>query len=136
MSPLDEAALRRPEFAHGEPIVLADGQSWYFPRPLLELYPVPGPDGTLRFDGTRRNFGEDFDRKLDTFVEAQGVDELNAMLDLAVDLLGRNYALQPADYGTLLPWRPRDEDNAAMWQAIVNAALGRDAPKPSAGGSE
>jgi hypothetical protein len=132
---LDEEALRRPEFVEGEPIELGDGQSWHFPRPVLELYPVPGPDGRLRFDGVRRSFGEDYDRKLDAFVAATGLDEMNAALEVAVDLLDRNYDLTPEDYGSLLRWRPGDEENAAMWQAIADVALGRDAPKPTAVGS-
>lgn len=136
MSRLDEAALRRPEFVEGEPIVLADGQEWTFPKPVLELYPIPGPDGRLRFEGLRRSFGEDYDRKIDAFADSPPAESLNALLDLAVDLLDRNYTLQPADYGVLLCWRPGDEDNEAMWHAITEVAMGRDAPKAGAVGSE
>lgn len=132
---LDESALRRAEFVEGETIVLGDGQGWEFPKPVLELYPVPGPDGRLRFEGLRRSFGPDYDRKIDAFAESDAGESLNALLDLAVDLLGRNYDLEPEDYAAILSWRPNDEANEEMWRSITAVAMGRDAPKAGAVGS-
>lgn len=135
---LDESALRRAEFVEGEAIPLGDGQSWSFPRPILEIYPTPGDDGVYKFEGVRRRrFGPDFERKLDAFAATAGAgyrEQLEALLQVAVDLLGRNYDLKPEDYGVLLPWRPRDEANDAMWGAIAEVA-GGFAPKAEAVGS-
>ena len=39
---LDEAAKRKPNFdeRNAAPVVLADGQTWYVPKPWLEVRPV------------------------------------------------------------------------------------------------
>jgi hypothetical protein len=127
-------------------IVLGDGQLWQLPKPTMradgwtvEFRPVVNADGTLSFDsGHKRfepDFGPDYEQKLEAFMRADGgADEANALLALAWELLSRNYALAPADLGRLLPLRPNDETNNAMWQAIVDVALGR-APKLTASGS-
>lgn len=138
MSPLDESALRRPEFVEGDRIRLCDGQEWSFPRPIVEIYAVPGDDGIYRFEGMRRRrFGPDFDRKLDAFAATAGKtyrEQLESLLQVAVDLLGRNYDLKPADFGELLAWRRDDESNDDMWRAIAEVA-GGFAPKADAVGS-
>jgi hypothetical protein len=36
---IDEESHRLPNFLGGEPIVLADGQEWQFPKPMLEFCP-------------------------------------------------------------------------------------------------
>jgi hypothetical protein len=133
---LDERALRKPEFVEGEPIRLGDGHVWHFPRPIVEAYAVPDASGHFRFDGIRRRqFGAEFDRKLDAFRASDGLaDQMEALLNLAVDLLSRNYDLKADEFAQLLVWRPGDDDNFATWQAIADVAGGY-APKAEAVGS-
>ena len=129
-----EAEKRKPGFTPGVPIVLSDGQAWEFPRPtvaITEFIPTFGPDGAIGA-GARRRFGGDYDAKLEAFQAAGGgVAELTALFALAVDLLGRNYDLTPAEYQRILVFRPGDETNRETWQAIANVAQGDDGPKPS-----
>src|SRR6478609_408675 len=39
MDRVDEKSLRREDFVGGVPIVLADGQEWYFAEPLVRFVP-------------------------------------------------------------------------------------------------
>jgi hypothetical protein len=131
MPRLDEADRRLPTFREGVPILLADGQSWHFPRPTIELFPTFDADGQVAdFDG-RPSFGPDYDDKLESFYAAEkGPSELKALMVLAVDLLGRNYRLGPIDFARLIRYRKEDEANRKMWQAIADTAQG-NGPKPS-----
>jgi hypothetical protein len=125
MPELVESERRLATFREGVPIVLADGQTWHFPRPTIELFPTFDEEGRVAdFDG-RPSFGPDYDDKLDAFVQAEkGAAELKALMVLAVDLLGRNYRLCPGDFVRLLRYRKGDEANRAMWQAIADTAQG------------
>jgi len=132
---LDETALRRPEFAGGVPVQLGDGQVWTLPKPGLMLRPEFGPDGRPTFGKFRPAWGEDYEAKVDAFLEASdGFDQIVALLVLAVDLLERNYALDDGAIGQLLPRIIGDEANDAMWEAVRDVALGVG-PKPTPAGS-
>lgn len=131
-SPLERPRRRQPFDARGAAVVLADGQTWTLPKPLLGLFPEVGADGTPRFGVQPRfHFGARYDALIDAFAESDdGVAEANALLALALDLLGRNYDLAGLDLGALLPRLFHDDRNAEMWRAIAEAALGK-APKPT-----
>ena len=121
--PAAESDCRRPTFEAGVPIVLADGQVWHFPRPGFELFPVVGPDGRVAEIGRAATFGAEFEDLLESFYQ-DNVDRLRVMFDLAVDLLGRNYALSAADYRRLLRFRRGDPGREAMWRQILDVAEG------------
>ena len=127
-----ESDCRRPAFADGVPIVLADGQPWTFPRPLLGLFPERGDDGALRFgEKARFNFGRDYDGLVDELLAADdGKAEATALLQLAADLLSRNYAVPADGLCSLLPRLIGCDRNAEMWREIADVALGRG-PKPT-----
>jgi hypothetical protein len=139
--PLDERALRRPEFVEESvPIALCDGQEWYFPVPPGEFFPVT-LDGDLAVGG---GFGPGYDAKLQALAAAwRGVAEAEAgagargehyaavnkaVMALGIDLLLRNYDLDVAQVGTLLRFRPRDPANAEMWRQVADAAKGITPP--------
>lgn len=128
----DEAAARRPDFEPGVPVTLADGQPWHFRRPTVEMYPAIGEGGSV---SVGYSFGPAYDAMMDDLeAAAPGVDQVAALMKLAVHLLRPNYDLTPADYRALLPFRGGDEANAAMWQSIAATALGTGGKKPSGGG--
>ena len=131
MPPVDEASRRRAPFTGGVPVLLADGQAWTFPRPLLGLMPEVGSDGKVRFgENLRFNFGEAYDALVDAFAESEDWRaESEALLALALDLLGRNYDLSGLALGEILPRLLNDEGNADMWRAVAEVAVGK-APKP------
>lgn len=136
----DEPSLRRPEFRGGVPITLGDGRPWTFPPPELDALCV-----TLDGDGRptvapASRFGAAYDDLVDAYLEAEpGLGELTALAALAVDLLGRNYALEPRDYRRLLRFvpgeSPEGEASRAMWHDISGVALGRGPKGPTASGS-
>lgn len=107
------------------PIALADGQAWHFPRPTIDVFPAFRDDGAVELAG-RPSFGPAYDDLIDAFHQAATpADQLRALFALAIDLLGRNYDLAPADFTRLLRFRGGDPECEATWQQIVDVALGR-----------
>ncbi len=124
---IDERTRRRPDFGAGEPIVLADGQAWHFPRPVVSLFPIVGPDGRLADLGGRATFGRDYDDLLRQLHTAPGpVDQLRALFALAIDLLTRNYELTGPELSRLLEYRDGDPENASTWSRIAEVATGNN----------
>lgn len=132
---LDEPAARKPEFDQGNsvPIVLADGQAWWFPKPWLEFYPPPPGQDLI---GAIFTLGPDFEAARRAVEAKTAGDQVVAMFALARIMLGFHYELSDADYGRLLRFRPDHGPTIAMWQAIIDVATGssEDSPKPSGDG--
>ncbi len=133
---LDELALRRQEFqADSNPVVLADGQTWWLAKPTVSL--------KLRFVGgrstgfqSRTNFGAEFDQLVSAVTSADpGTDELYlAASNVAADLLARNYSLTDDDLGSLFDFPDDSIGFMDTLKIAMNTARGLDAPKPSTGG--
>lgn len=126
---IDEARWRRAD-AVGEPVTLSDGQTWLFRRPLITFRPIV-EHGKVAFDTTGS-----FDPLIEAYIDAEPgtPDELNALLNLAVEMLRPNYDLTTEELVRPLVWR-NDPEIKDMWRAISDVALGV-APKASAVGSE
>lgn len=128
---LDETALRRPEFEPGVAITLSDGQEWHFPRPVMaDFYPAFNREGELVLT-PGSSYGPPYDALVDAFIMADSVgDEHLTLVALALDLLRRNYAIEPFHLRYLLrlkrPDDPGHEANEEMWAEIAAVALGRD----------
>lgn len=135
-TPLDEKALRRPDFRGGRAVTLADGQAWYIPCPEVDLAPTFLDDGSLGDVMTQTTFGPEFDGLVAAVPSARSQrEEAVAMIRLGHDLLGRNYDLRPADYGRLLRYRvSRDDEEGEGLSGIYLVAAGI-APKASTAGS-
>lgn len=141
---LDEIALRRPEFdeAGSIGIVLADGQTWFFPRPAIELFPT-GLSGKL---ASRTTLGPDFDRAIDALISIPAADDsdpqaaieseaayLSAQFRLAALMLSRNYQLEDADWKEILRFSYQSDTYKDMWDDIFTVARGSaPGPKPTA----
>jgi hypothetical protein len=133
---LDEASFRRPDFEDGTPIRLADGQEWIFPRPYIRFVPAEGEGGTLAFGGRRRTLGPAFDRFFGAMIESDDeTTQATAALNLAATMLLHNYDLDIGHIQTLLAYDPDSDESAAVWERIVDVAMGTS-PKASAVGSD
>lgn len=136
--PLDEIALRTPEFRDGPKVRLADGQEWTFPRPRFRVFPAEARDGEVT-PGYRPTYGAAFDRMLELFfgVESCTTGDLFEMrFKAACDLLRRNYRLSTADLATLLFYEEDDAESEARWSAIDAILVGAPPKKgPSPDGS-
>lgn len=134
---IDEKAKRKPGFvpdAASEGIQLADGQVWYFAKPVVEFFPS-FVDGRATF-GATATFGADFDAKVKALDDAtRAAEYYPALFTLAMDLLGRNYDLTESDHATILRFRAGDPASTEAESAIFSVALGV-APKPKPAPSE
>lgn len=134
--PLDEKALRKPEFVEGIRVRLGDGQEWSFPKPRLRLVPGRAEDGSFELKN-RPTFGEH--RQADLAAVLAGPKEdaddglfnwLQARIRLVCGLMLDNYNLEDADLEVLLPYEFGDESITEMWNDIHAAIMGQ-APKAS-----
>src|SRR5947209_20097825 len=98
---VEEHSLRRPSFADGTRITLADGQAWSFPDQ------PPSKDDPEHL-ALLRGVSEAED----------DAERLRAELALTIFLLSRNYNLLPQDYRAILEFDPGDTALAAMQHAI------------------
>lgn len=106
---------------------LADGQDWYFPRPMLELRP--------RFDGAKPvaltkhvTWGEELDAMVQEIATAEpGEALILAVLRLGGDLLLRNYDLLQGELERLFRYRVNDPTGQSdeMLKAVIDVATGR-----------
>ncbi len=134
---LSEQELRRPEFSEGHKAALADGQEWTFPRPVLRFRPARGQDGKLGMGG---DWGHDLEyrRLRDALVDVDQENTFEMMslqIQIAANLILRNYALSDDDLGSLIYFDFADPCNAEMWEGLTDVIFASP-PKRSPVGSD
>lgn len=134
---LDEKSLRKPEFSEGYKVKLADGQEWTFPKPLVWECRFVFEDEKATM--LRKFPSEHIDAISDIF-DSDGIEQIEKCANLAAKLLKRNYELGNDDLRSLLVYRldedgHQTEENAEMWDSIMEVAMGASGPKVSAVGS-
>lgn len=108
----EEKALRLPGFRLGAMVRFADGQERMLSAPP-EASEEPEDVG----------FGPDYQAMLIAILEAEGESEQRlAELCLTIYLLGRNYALDPEDFQSLLEQPPDDPTRTTLQAAIREIA--------------
>jgi hypothetical protein len=119
---------------HCAPVVLADGQTWFLPKPWLEIRPT--------FRGGRAESAYPvltYGPELDALVEAIGncediTNTVSAVASLAAYLLQRHYRLTDPDLDRLLCLRVDDESSGDWIGRVIEVATGRSGPKVSSAG--
>jgi hypothetical protein len=133
---LDEFGLRLTNFDEDNsvPVVLADGQLWWFPKPWLEIRP--------QFEGGRATGNVNvltYGPEIDALLAAQaGCEEFEeqmvAVASLAAYLLQWHYVLTDPDLDLLLAYRVGDAASQAWVARVIEIATGHSGPKrPRAG---
>lgn len=119
--PLDEAALRRPEWTEGTKVRLCDGQEWTFPRPVIGFTPVR-KDGVWTAE-QRPPYGDEFQAEKTAYLAMprdtmdQYVAWVGKRINLAAELLYRNYDLTDDQLVELLDMSD-DDQCIDMWNQI------------------
>ena len=138
-----EASRRKPDVDLDicTPIMLADGQEWWLPRPWLEIVPH-FENGKAVARSKLFTCGPELDLLLEAIgQEEDPAKEILATLTLGGFLLLRNYDLADEDLERLFVYRPRDPVSQEMLRSIINVAtgssglLGLTSPKAFAAGS-
>ena len=132
---LDEESLRRPDFVDGEPVVLADGQTWYLRRPVVRFAPAENEAG---FQVCLSLAGDDGFGALTEAYErvSEGTDLVRAELALGRAVLLANYDLTPAQFGLLLRFGYSEDDpeGSRLRDDVMAVATGRGKGRSDAGG--
>jgi hypothetical protein len=145
---IDETAKRRESLDPEKsiPIVLADGQAWWFPARQFALYPkVEQVNGEPRCVSVIRGsrYGATFDTLLDKVEERMRPDNdlesgepdaeaalqlVGGMMTIGHCLLSINYNLADEDYPALLQFSFDSEKLMLMWRQIMSVARGENVP--------
>jgi hypothetical protein len=133
-----EAQCRKECFdeATSAPVVLADGQTWWLPKPWLEIRPT--------FRGGRSvgaypvlTYGRELDELLDAVGKSDdGIVQIGAVAGLGAYLLRQQYRLDDQDLDELLCFRVGDEASEGWACAVMDVATGRSGPKVSSAGGD
>lgn len=132
----NEQDSRRPTFAPGRVVVLADGQGWNLPLPRVRLVPSDNEAGFETFI-TPKSLGVDYGKLLDAYGELKEGDlVIVAELRLAAALLLANYSLTKEQVAEVMQFAYRDDDpeGARIREEVMDVALGRGPKAPAAGG--
>jgi hypothetical protein len=132
---LDEKALRRETFVEGEPVVLADGQTWELRRPVVRFARANNDVGVRR---VLKLVGDDSFESLCAAYEAcePGLDLVRRELALGEAVLLANYDLTLDQVTQLLQfgYDDRDADGSRVRDDVLGVVTGRG-KKLSAGGA-
>ncbi|MDR3632625.1 MAG: hypothetical protein P4L84_02245 [Isosphaeraceae bacterium] len=114
----DERGLRRPEWAGGTPLLLPDGQAWWFYEPEPELVEEAGVsavlwDFGLASDEENVALCDALYKVLGKLVRAETAEQrVSAVVELSWLLLARNYEITPEQYEKVLNVGPI---SAGLW---------------------
>ncbi len=135
---LDEFSKRKPNFEerNSTAVALADGQTWWIPKPWLEIRPV-FQDGKAVNNYPVFTYGRELDDLIEAISSAEGVcDQLVGVATLAAYLLRWHYYLEDLELDRLLAFRRADVDSQAWVNAILRIATGRNGPKVGSAGGD
>jgi hypothetical protein len=128
---LDERSLRRPSFdeSNSAPVVLADGQTWYLPKPFLRLRPVFGGRRATGF-GPVTTSDPEWNELRRAIQDAAEGEILIPIANLGAHMLARNYDVSDDQLGDLFGW----DENQTWASSVMAIANGRTGPKAGSGG--
>lgn len=134
---LNETELRRPDFREGCPVVLADGQVWSVPQPVVRWLPGRSKAG-FRTVVSINEQTSDYDELLTQWEDSTNSrGRINAIFGMAAKLLRANYDLTDDQIDEILVFGATpdiDPEPARIFEEMSNIALG-NGPKPSAAGT-
>jgi hypothetical protein len=137
---IDETSRRKPNFdePNSVPVVLADGQAWYVPKPWVELWPR-FEAGVARTTYPLLTCGPRLDALIGAVSDAIGDagtygELLAGAATLGAWMLLTQYELSDADLDTLFCGRPLEPDSWDWVTAVFEVATGRNGPKAYRGG--
>jgi hypothetical protein len=134
----DERSRRKTLFdeTNSVAVVLADGQTWYVPKPWLELRPG-FRDGKAVGAFTVLTYSREVDDLIARLADSQTfVDQMSTVATLAAWLLQFQYDLTDADLDQLLAYRRNDPASLAWARTVIEVATGRSGPKVLSAGDD
>jgi len=135
---LDEQAKRKPNFSvrNSASVVLADGQTWWVPKPWLEIRPVFRRGRAVQSYPVLTH-GPQLDELVTALADSEDrFSQIEAVASLAAHLLSWHYDLTNAELDQLLAFRVADEDSSKWLREIFAVATGQSGPKVSSAGDD
>jgi hypothetical protein len=134
---LDERAKRRESFddRNSQWVALADGQTWAFPKPWLEVH-AAFRDGKVVSHFPVLTYGPELDALVKAIGECQdNTALLSGAASLGAYLLAQNYDLSDEDLDQLFAFRVGDLSSWDWARAVIDVATGQSGPKVSSDGA-
>jgi hypothetical protein len=128
---LNEAAKRKPNFdeRNSAPVILADGQTWFIPKPWLEIRPVfRGGKAVTAYPVL--TCGAELDALIEAMTECDDLEsQIIAAASLAAHLLCWHYELTDPELDGLLYFRRGDERSLQWLREVFAVATGQSGLK-------
>ncbi len=135
---IDEKTKRKPNFdeRNAAPVVFADGQTWFVPKPWLEIRPVfRGGKATAAYPVP--TCGPELDALIEAVADAEDrVAQVAAVATLAAELMSWHYDLADAELDQLLAFRLADEASMNWIREVFDIATGQSGPKAYGAGGD
>ena len=133
---IDEKSRRKECFdeRNSVPIVLADGETWHFPKPWLEIHPT-FREGKATSTCPILTYNNEIDCLIKKIQETD--DNSTTLLyinSLGALLLSYNYSLSDTDLTSLFVFRLGDRSSQEWTIKIMEVATGLSGPKVSSDG--
>lgn len=130
-----EMEKRRSGYVGGAPIVLLDGQTWFFPRPLAR-FGFSDDDGFSMF--LSMEDGDKYADMMQAYQDEQDpVRQMGLRLKLIRYMVGINYDLSTTELNHIMQFSFDEDDiEASRIRREVWAVATGNAPKPDGGGSD
>ena len=135
---LDEQAKRKSNFdqRNSVPVILADGQTWFVPKPWLEIRPV--------FQNSKAvtaypvlTYGEELDGLVEAIAACDSMlEQVSAVASLGAFLLQWHYELSEPDLDQLFVFRPSHEQSLTWMREVCAIATGQSGPKAFRAGGD
>jgi hypothetical protein len=135
---LDEVAKRKPNFSerNAAPVVLANGQTWWVPKPWLEIRPIfRGGKAVSAYPVPTQ--GPELDELVEAMAECEDrAGQVIAAASLAAHLLSWHYELTDSELAGLLTFRLHDDSSDQWMREVFAIAIGQSGPKVCRAGSD
>ena len=135
---LNEESKRKPNWSerNSAPVVLADGQSWWIPKPWLEIRPVFRRGRAVSAYPVPTQ-GPELDELVDAMAECEDRSgQVMAAASLAAHLLSWHYELTDSELDGLLCFRKGDDASLEWMKQVCDIAMGASGPKVFCAGGD
>ena len=124
------------DISSSAPVILADGQTWFLPKPWFEIRPIFQRGRSLSSYHVF-TYGDELDRLIMEIGQcSEESTTIEAIASLGAYLIGINYELTDLELQSLFHFRLGDRVSFDWAKQVMDVATGQSGPKAFSGGGD